>query len=161
MIVMHYGHKYKCRHCINFFLYFSSTPNRETLHELLSNGHRLALEVISVHSHTVHVLSSTHNPASLQHAGLSGCTLIASAQDLFRNELAQNWHKLQENLGEWVRSALVEDLLLQGQTPCVVRRSLGNRECVLTGKCDGQEDHWFTEYVSVRMLPVLAIYNVM
>lgn len=127
-------------------LVFSTRPDGDTLLELLSNGHHHSLEVISTHVHTVHVLSSNHDLKSLQGVGLSGCTPLTSTRDLFRDELMQNWHKLQDNAGEWIQTSISD--ILQEQPPLVAKRSIdNNRGCVLSGKCDGLEDQWFTEYV--------------
>lgn len=96
--------------------------------------------------HTVHVLSSNHDSKSLQSVGLSSCTPLTSLKDLFQDELIQNWHKLQGNAGEWIQESISNTL--EEQPPRYAKRSVDdNKECVLSGKCDGLEDEWFTEYV--------------
>jgi hypothetical protein len=84
----------------------------------------------------------------LEAVGLYGCTRLANTRDLFRNELTQNWHKLRDYAGEWIRGSLEGEL--EEQPSHVVRRSEDiDEECSLNGKCDGQEDKWFTEYHDV------------
>lgn len=66
--------------------------------------------------------------------------------DLFQDELNQNWHKLQDNAGEWILGSLKD--ILEEQPPDIAKRSVDrNKECVLNGKCDRREDEWFNEYV--------------
>lgn len=113
------------------------------LHELVSSGHHMSLEIISTHLYTVHVLSSAHNVSSLEAIGLHKCTQLANVRDLFREELSQNWHKLHDYTGELLLGDKLEELPLY-----VTKRSEEKYvECVLNGNCAGQEDQWFTEYV--------------
>ena len=127
---------------------FSNIPDSG---KLLTGGHQLALEIISTHADIVHVLSSEHNYTSLESVGLYNCTRLASARDLFRKELSQNWRKLQHNKAELLLQGSLDNTL-KWQPHHVTKRSSRegdqDSDCVLNGRCSGQEDEWFTEYVS-------------
>ena len=131
------------------FCFSSTVPKKAVLNELVSKGHQLSLEIISIHAHSVHVFSSTHTATSLEAVGLHKCTQLANARDLFRDELNQNWHTLHGYTGE---SSLRD--ILEGQPLYITKRSQENdKECVLDGRCSGQEDQWFSEYVrTMRVL---------
>ena len=96
----------------------------------------------------MHVLTGAHTAASLESVGLSGCVRLAAVRDLFRHELQQNWHKLSDRSQGWLRGSLLSEI--EGQPHRVEQRSTDDKKCVLNGECSGEEDHWFTEYVSLH-----------
>ena len=103
----------------------------------------------------MHILSSSHNITSLEQLGLSQCSVLANIRDMVVGELKENSNTLQHTLGEWVSSEVAEELFpdgiqqrLSSNVHTDAKRSTQSRDCMLSGKCDGQEDSWFTEYVS-------------
>jgi murein tripeptide amidase MpaA len=89
------------------------------------------------------VYSDAHDAGSLDGVGLKQCVRLTGLHNLFRRELKQNWHKLSDTAGEWLQESLLEEIEEQSLR---TERSTEDKDCVLGGKCDGKEDHWFTEY---------------
>ena len=136
--------------CQIFFFTFrhSDPPDENVLNDLIRSSHQLGLEIVSASAHSVHVYTDAHDDAAtLERIGLKRCVRLAELQELFKQELKQNWHKLSDTTGESFRGSLLEEI--EEQPLRIERRSTDDKECVLDGKCDGGEDHWFTEYVSL------------
>ena len=136
-----------------YFALPSNTPGSDTLHQLISRGHQYGLEILSAGPHTVHARSTAHNTSTLDGVGLRNCSQLASLRNLFRAELNQNWDKLRLNTAESFHSSF--EGLIKQQTSRIAKRSRKNdrkTQCVLSGKCDGKEDWWFTEYVRTLIL---------
>ena len=125
-------------------LVFSDAPDSDGLHDLILRGHKLGLEIVSAGTDSVHVYTDAHSAESLEEVGLGQCVRLAGVRDLLRNELRQNWHKLNHRTED---SSLLEEI--EGQPHHIEQRSTEDSECVVDGKCNGKEDKWFTEYVSL------------